>query len=182
MKRPLCSSTSATHTSMITYNVICQWNGNVLKSFSIVVLVFDDHHNCKKNGPRAIWLNRFWCLMINITCGLICLLVFVFVAHRMLKLLGPSHWGKQHLKRRHYDDQAKSKKKMKCCLQTVWSGAPNCPVPHAGLSGAPGTVAPTTSSRWHCGEKTTGLSGVTSGVFGVKILRSNGRLRCQTNG
>jgi hypothetical protein len=27
---------------------------------------------CKENGPRAIWLNRFWCLMINITCGLIC--------------------------------------------------------------------------------------------------------------
>jgi hypothetical protein len=22
---------------------------------------------CKENGPQAIWLNRFWCLMINIT-------------------------------------------------------------------------------------------------------------------
>jgi hypothetical protein len=41
-------------------------------------------------------------------------------------------------------------------------GAPDCPVPHAGLFGAPGTVALTTSSRWHCGEKTTGLSGVES--------------------
>jgi hypothetical protein len=39
----------------------------------------------KENGPRAIWLNRFWCLMINTTCGLMCLLVFMFVVHRMLK-------------------------------------------------------------------------------------------------
>jgi hypothetical protein len=42
---------------------------------------------CKENGPRVIWLNRFWCLMIIITYELMCLLVFVFVVHRMLKLL-----------------------------------------------------------------------------------------------
>jgi hypothetical protein len=40
---------------------------------------------CKENGHRAIWLNIFWCLIINITCGLMCLLVFVLVVHRMLK-------------------------------------------------------------------------------------------------
>jgi hypothetical protein len=50
-----------------------------------------DKARCKENGPRAIWLNKFWCLMINITCGLMCLLVFVFVVHMMLKLLGPRH-------------------------------------------------------------------------------------------
>jgi hypothetical protein len=43
---------------------------------------------CKENGPRAISPKRFWCLMINITCGLMCLLVFVLVVHRMLKLFG----------------------------------------------------------------------------------------------
>jgi hypothetical protein len=37
----------------------------------------------RKNGPRAIWLNEFWCLMINTTCELICLLVFMFIVHRM---------------------------------------------------------------------------------------------------
>jgi hypothetical protein len=63
--------------------------------------------------------------MINITCGLMCLLVFVFVVHMMVKLLGPRHWGKQHLKRRYYEDQVKSKKQSVAC----------------GLSGAPGTVA-----------------------------------------
>jgi hypothetical protein len=47
--------------------------------------------DCKENGPRAIWLNRFWCLMINIACGLMCLLVFLFVVHMMLKLLGLRH-------------------------------------------------------------------------------------------
>jgi hypothetical protein len=88
---------------------------------------------CKENGPRPIWLNRFWCLMINITCGLICLLVFAFVVHRMLKLFGPRHWGKQHLKRRHYEDQEKSKKQSKCCMRTVWSGASDCPVAHQAI-------------------------------------------------
>jgi hypothetical protein len=44
---------------------------------------------CKENGPRAIWLNEFWCLMINIIRELMNCLVFVFVVHRMLKLLGP---------------------------------------------------------------------------------------------
>jgi uncharacterized integral membrane protein len=42
--------------------------------------------DCKENGPRAIWLKMFWCLMVNITCGLMCLLVFMFVVHRMLKV------------------------------------------------------------------------------------------------
>ena len=36
----------------------------------------------RKNGPRAIWLNEFWCLMINTTCELMCLLVFMFIVHR----------------------------------------------------------------------------------------------------
>jgi hypothetical protein len=47
--------------------------------------------HCKENGPWAIWLNKFWCLMINITCELICLLVSMFVVHRMIKLLGARH-------------------------------------------------------------------------------------------
>jgi hypothetical protein len=37
----------------------------------------------RKNGPRAIWLNEFWCLMINTTCELMGLLVFMFIVHRM---------------------------------------------------------------------------------------------------
>jgi Na+-driven multidrug efflux pump len=59
--------------------------------FGCVVINHQKGGDCKENGLRAIWLNRFWCLMINITCGLMCLLVFVFVVHRMLKLLGPGH-------------------------------------------------------------------------------------------
>jgi hypothetical protein len=43
---------------------------------------------CKENGSRTICLNRFWCLMINIICGLICFLVFIIIVQRMLKLLG----------------------------------------------------------------------------------------------
>jgi hypothetical protein len=41
--------------------------------------------DCKENGPRTIWLKWFWCLMINIAYGLMCLLVFFIVVHRMLK-------------------------------------------------------------------------------------------------
>jgi hypothetical protein len=39
--------------------------------------------NCKENGPRAIWLIEFWCLMNNTIRELISFLVFVFVVHRM---------------------------------------------------------------------------------------------------
>jgi hypothetical protein len=43
--------------------------------------------HCKENGPRAIWLIEFWCLMINTTCELICLLVFIIIVHRMRREL-----------------------------------------------------------------------------------------------
>jgi hypothetical protein len=46
-------------------------------------------------------------------------------------------------------------------------GAPDSPMAHVGLSGAPGTVALTTSSRWHRGGKTIGLTGVKSGLSGA---------------
>jgi hypothetical protein len=40
------------------------------------------HNACKENGPRAIWLIEFWCLMNNTIRELISFLVFVFVVHR----------------------------------------------------------------------------------------------------
>jgi hypothetical protein len=85
----------------------------------------------KENRPRVIWLNRFWCLMINITFRLMCLLVFMFIVHIMLKLLGPGHWGKQHLKRRHYENQVKSKKTKEVLLGGLFvRGALDCPMVH----------------------------------------------------
>jgi hypothetical protein len=45
------------------------------------------HHRCKENGPRAIWLIEFWCLMNNTIIELISFLVFVFVVHRMRREL-----------------------------------------------------------------------------------------------
>jgi hypothetical protein len=50
-------------------------------------------------------------------------------------------------------------------------GAPDCPMPHARQSDAPGNHSPTASSRCHCAKKTTGLSGVKSGLSGVKSLQ-----------
>jgi hypothetical protein len=45
------------------------------------------HSYCKENGPRAIWLIEFWCLMNNTIRELISFLVFVFVVHRMRREL-----------------------------------------------------------------------------------------------
>jgi hypothetical protein len=140
---------------------------------------------CKENRPQVIWLNRFWCLMINITCGLLCLLVFMFVVHMMLKLIGLRHSGKQHLKRKHYEDQhvSSKSKKQRIVLPLVdcqdestglSSGTLDCPVPHAGLSGAPGNISPTISSRWHRWRDS-----VTSGLSSVKACSTNGHLRYQ---
>jgi hypothetical protein len=93
---------------------------------------------CKENGPRTIWLNKFWCLMINITCGLLCLLV-IFIVHRMLRLLGLRQWGKQHLKRRHYEDNKWRSTSIKqsprneeyCCHgRTIRSRTMDFPVAH----------------------------------------------------
>jgi hypothetical protein len=55
----------------------------IFACFGCVVINHQKGGDCKENGPRAIWLKRFWCLMINITCGLMCLLVFVFIVHKM---------------------------------------------------------------------------------------------------
>jgi hypothetical protein len=63
----------------------------IFSSFGCVVINHQKGGDCKENGPLAIWLNGFWWLMINITYGLMCLLVFVLVVHMMLKLLGPRH-------------------------------------------------------------------------------------------
>jgi hypothetical protein len=98
--------------------------------------------------------------MTNITYGLMCLLVFMIVVHRMLKWLGLRHRGKQHLKRRHYEDhkwrstsiKQSPRNEEKCChWRTVRSRTPDCSVPHAGLSGVPGNSSPMASSWWHCG-------------------------------
>jgi hypothetical protein len=43
---------------------------------------------CKENGPRAIWLNRFWCLMINTTCELMYFQVFVCCSPQDAKWIG----------------------------------------------------------------------------------------------
>jgi hypothetical protein len=51
--------------------------------FGCVVINHQKGRDCKENGPRAIWLIKFWCLMINTICGPICLLVFLIIVHRM---------------------------------------------------------------------------------------------------
>jgi hypothetical protein len=73
--------------------------------------------------------------------------------------------------------QAKSKKPrivlpwMDCPVEYTGlsGGTPDHPVPHAGLSGAPGKSSPTTCSRWHWWREATELSGMTSGLSGVKV-------------
>ena len=96
--------------------------------------------------------------MINITYELMCLLVFMIVVHRMLKWLGLRHWGKQHLKRRHYEDQRVSSKVQETKKSVVTGGLSGRG--HTRLSGAPGNSSPTTSSWWHYGGG-PGLSSAT---------------------
>jgi hypothetical protein len=55
----------------------------IFACFGCVVINHQKGGDCKGNGPQAIWLKRFWCLMINIAYGLMYLLVFIFIVHRM---------------------------------------------------------------------------------------------------
>jgi hypothetical protein len=98
--------------------------------------------------------------MINITCGLMCLLVFMFVVHRMIKWLGLRHWGsntsKEDIMKTISEKKQVSRKiqdiKKRVATgglsggehQTVWCHT-------AGLSGAPGNSSPMASSWWHYG-------------------------------
>jgi hypothetical protein len=114
--------------------------------------------------------------MINIAYRLICLLVFMIVVHKMLKWPRISHWGKQHLKKGHYEDHkwrlqvsSKVQETKKSVVtgglsdqghRTAWW--------HTGLSGAPGNSSPMASSWWQCGGG--------SKLSGAKADSANGRL------
>jgi hypothetical protein len=65
---------------------VTQWV--ILVQVYALVQYSADRNICKENGPRAIWLIEFWCLMNNIIRELISFLVFMFVVHRMQDLLG----------------------------------------------------------------------------------------------
>jgi hypothetical protein len=83
------------------------------------------HLFTKASKPRMSWmygkwivshlLKWFWCLMINITFGLMCLLVFMFIVPMMQSGLGLRHWGRNMSKKTLEDSwktckhQAKSK-------------------------------------------------------------------------
>jgi hypothetical protein len=60
----------------------------ICRSKKMVLVIVHDDYICKENGPRAIWLIEFWCLMNNTIRELISFLVFVFVVHKMQDLLG----------------------------------------------------------------------------------------------
>jgi hypothetical protein len=62
---------------------------------------------------------------------------------------------------------------MECLVCTRLSGATRRNVRYTKNS------SPTASSRWHYGEKIIRLSGVKSGLSGVKSLRANVHLQCQ---
>jgi hypothetical protein len=123
--------------------------------------VFDDQHN--------LWTNVF---------ASVCVCSSQDAKVTWTKALRKSNTSKEDIK--------KIKKKVQEVLPQsdcpdrstgLSCGTPNCPVQHAGLSSAPGTVALMASSRWHHGGNTTGLSGVKSGLSGAKILCANGHLR-----
>jgi hypothetical protein len=112
------------------------------------VLVFDDQHN--------LWTNVFASI-----CG--CSSQDAKVTWtKTLRKATPQ-------KKRHYEDQVKSKKQRKCCLRTVWCHMPDYPVHQGTLAQR---LVPGGTSR---------LSDVKSGVSDVKSLRANGSLQCLTN-
>jgi hypothetical protein len=71
----------------IRYLEELQMNQVVFTYSSIYINLLVVQYLCKENGPRAIWLIEFWCLMNNTIRELISFLVFVFVVHRMRREL-----------------------------------------------------------------------------------------------
>jgi hypothetical protein len=100
----------------------------IFACFGCVVINHQKGGDCKENGLRAIWLNEFWCLMINTTWELMCLLVFVFVVHRMLKLTWIKTLKKATPQKKTLRRSSEVQEKIKCCLRTVRCLTPDCPV------------------------------------------------------
>jgi ribosomal protein L34E len=125
--------------------------------FGYVVINHQKGGDCKENGPRAIWLIEFWCLMNNTIRELISFFsVYVYSSQD-----ARSTWTKELRKATPQNKTLRRSKKsprLEACAACGLSvrGAPDCPVahrtvrcPHTGLSGAPGNSSPTASSRWH---------------------------------
>jgi hypothetical protein len=105
---------------------------------------------CKENGPRAIWLSKFWCLMINTIYGLAKFpSVYVYSSQdarsTWTKELRKATPQKKTLKR--YKRSPRNGGVLPADCLCVEHRTVRCP--HAGLSGAPGNCSPTASSRWH---------------------------------
>jgi hypothetical protein len=72
------------------YYLVCFTLSFIFVSFPLCnKYIYDiyDIYLYKENGPRAIWLIEFWCLMNNTIRELISFLVFEFVVHRMRREL-----------------------------------------------------------------------------------------------
>jgi hypothetical protein len=138
--------------------------------FGCVVINHQKGGDCKENGPRAIWLIEFWCLMINTIRKLISFSSVYVCSSQDARIT----WSKELRKATPQNKTLRRSRKVqerRCVLpvdclcvehRTVrWhtglsGGTPDCPVahrtvrcPHAGLSGAPGNHSPTASSRCH---------------------------------
>jgi hypothetical protein len=120
-------------------------------------IAYFPHCMCKENGPRAIWLIEFWCLMINTIRELISFSSVYVCSSQDARIT----WTKELRKATPQKKTLRRSKKsprLKACAACGLSmrGALDCPVahrtvwcPHAGLSGTPGNSSPTASSRWH---------------------------------
>ena len=104
---------------------------------------------CKENGPQAIWLIEFWCLMINTIRELISFSSVYVCSSQDARIT----WTKELRKATPQKKTLRRSRKVqerRCVLPTDCLCVEHQTVRwHTGLSGAPGNRSPTTSSRWH---------------------------------
>jgi hypothetical protein len=104
----------------------------------------------KENGPRAFWLIKFWCLMINTIRELISFSSGYVCSSQNARIT----WTRELRKA---TPQKKTLRRYKKSPRNGGVLPSNCPCvehrtvrcPHAGMSGAPGNSSPTATSRWH---------------------------------
>jgi hypothetical protein len=132
--------------------------------FGCVVINHQKGGDCKENGPRAICLIEFWCLMNNTIRELISFSVFVFSSQD-----ARFTWTKELRKATPQKKTLRgSKKSPSVLLRTVCAR-------RTGLSSAPGNSSPTASSRWHSEKRPPDCP-----VW--KACGANGHLLWQSNG
>jgi hypothetical protein len=139
-----------------------------------------DPTDCKENGPWAIWLIEFWCLVINTIRELISFSSVYVCSSQDAWITWTKELGKATPQKKTLKRSKKSPSVLPADCLCVEHRTVRCP--HTGLSGAPGNSSPMASSKWHPERRQPDCPVWSPDCTVWKAYGANGHLLWQGNG